>query len=46
MGTKIQTLVIDADSLLRDGLCALLNLEDDLQVIGATHGPSVARIAT
>ena len=45
MGTKIQTLVIDADSLLRDGVCALLNLEDDLQVIGATHGPSIARIA-
>lgn len=44
MGAKIQTLVIDADSLLRDGLCALLNLEDDLQVIGATHGPTVERI--
>jgi len=45
MGAKIQTLVIDTDSLLRDGLCALLNLEDDLQVIGATHGPTVARIS-
>jgi DNA-binding NarL/FixJ family response regulator len=45
MGAKIQTLVIDADSLLRDGLCALLNLEDDLQVIGATHGPTIARIS-
>lgn len=44
MGAKIQTLVIDSDSLLRDGLCALLNLEDDLQVIGATDGPTVARI--
>jgi two-component system response regulator NreC len=45
MGAKIQTLVIDSDSLLRDGLCALLNLEDDLQVIGATQGPSIARIS-
>jgi DNA-binding NarL/FixJ family response regulator len=45
MGAKIQTLVIDADSLLRDALCALLNLEDDLQVIGATHGPTIARIS-
>jgi DNA-binding NarL/FixJ family response regulator len=45
MGAKLQTLVIDADSLQRDGLCALLNLEDDLQVIGATHGPTVARIS-
>jgi two-component system, NarL family, response regulator NreC len=45
MGAKIQTLVIDTDSLLRDGLCALLNLEDDLQVIGATAGPTVARVS-
>jgi DNA-binding NarL/FixJ family response regulator len=45
MGTKIQTLVIDTESLLRDGLCALLNQEEDLQVIGATHGPTIARIS-
>jgi DNA-binding NarL/FixJ family response regulator len=35
MANKIQILVIDADSLLRDGLCALLNSEEELQVIGA-----------
>ena len=35
MGNKIQILLIDADSLLRDGVCALLNSEEELQVIGA-----------
>lgn len=45
MGAKIQTLVIDTESLLRDGLCALLNQEEDLQVIGATQGPTIARIS-
>ena len=35
MVNKIQILVIDADSLLRDGVCALLNSEEELQVIGA-----------
>jgi two-component system response regulator NreC len=35
MGNKFQILVIDADSLLRDGVCALLNSEEELQVIGA-----------
>jgi two-component system response regulator NreC len=35
MVNKIQILVIDADSLLRDGVCALLNSEAELQVIGA-----------
>jgi DNA-binding NarL/FixJ family response regulator len=46
MGAKIQVLIIDADSLLRDGLCALLNLEEDLQVItAASNGPAIARIS-
>jgi two-component system, NarL family, response regulator NreC len=45
MGAKIRVLVIDADTLMRDGLVALLNLEDDLQVIGATGpGPAIARV--
>jgi two-component system response regulator NreC len=35
MINKVQILVIDADSLLRDGVCALLNSEEELQVIGA-----------
>jgi DNA-binding NarL/FixJ family response regulator len=45
MAAKIQTLVVDADTLLRDGLCALLNQQEELQVIGATHGPTIARIS-
>ena len=35
MGSKLQILVIDSDTLLRDGLCALLNLEDGFQAAGA-----------
>lgn len=30
----MRILIIDADNLLRDGLCALLRLEDDLEVVG------------
>jgi DNA-binding NarL/FixJ family response regulator len=35
MGAKTHILIIDAQTLIRDGLSALLNLEQDLQVIGA-----------
>jgi len=38
MGSKLQILVIDADTLLRDGLCALLNLEEGFQVAAAISG--------
>lgn len=34
----MKTLIIDADSLLRDGLAALLALRDDIDVIGAVDG--------
>ncbi len=46
MGNKIQILVIDADSLLRDGVCALLNSEEELQVIGAVGTTAeIARVS-
>jgi DNA-binding NarL/FixJ family response regulator len=32
---KMKTLIVDADSLMRDGLSALLALRDDIEVIGA-----------
>jgi len=35
MASKLQILVIDSDTLLRDGLCALLNLEEGFQAAGA-----------
>jgi DNA-binding NarL/FixJ family response regulator len=35
MGAQTHILIIDADSVMRDGLSALLNLQSDLQVIGA-----------
>ncbi len=35
MGAQTHILIIDADSLMRDGLSALLNLQNELQVIGA-----------
>jgi two-component system secretion response regulator SsrB len=34
MSSKIRILIVDADNLLRDGLCALLRLESDLEVVG------------
>ena len=46
MGNKIQILLIDADSLLRDGVCALLNSEEELQVIGAVGTTAeIARVS-
>jgi DNA-binding NarL/FixJ family response regulator len=46
MGNKIQILVIDADSLLRDGVCALLNSAEELQVIGAVGTTAeIARVS-
>jgi len=42
---KIQILVIDADHLLRDGLCALLNSGPEFQVIGAV-GSTAAIVRT
>jgi two-component system, NarL family, response regulator NreC len=35
MTPKTRILIVDADNLLRDGLCALLRLESDLEVVGA-----------
>ena len=35
---KMKTLIVDADSLMRDGLSALLALRDDIEVIGAVDG--------
>lgn len=45
MGNKIQILVIDADNLLRDGLCALLNSGAEFQVIDAV-GDTAAIVGT
>jgi DNA-binding NarL/FixJ family response regulator len=41
MGAQTHILIIDADSLMRDGLSALLNLQNDLLVVG-TIGTSAA----
>jgi two-component system, LuxR family, secretion system response regulator SsrB len=41
MGAQTHILIVDADSLMRDGLSALLNLQSGLQVIGAV-GTSAA----
>jgi two-component system, NarL family, response regulator NreC len=38
LGAKMQVLIIDADSLLRDGLALLLDLEEELQVVAAIGG--------
>jgi DNA-binding NarL/FixJ family response regulator len=38
MRRKHQILIVDDDGLLRDGLCALLNAEDDFAVIAAIGG--------
>jgi two-component system, NarL family, response regulator NreC len=46
LGAKIQVLIIDADSLLRDGLAALLNLEEELQVVAVIGGdPALASVS-
>ena len=46
MTAKMRILIIDADNLLRDGLCALLRLEDDLEVVGTLDSvEAVADIA-
>jgi DNA-binding NarL/FixJ family response regulator len=46
MSAQTHILIIDADSLMRDGLSALLNLRDDLQVIGAIGtSAAIARVA-
>ncbi len=45
MGAATHVLIIDADSLIRDGLTALLNMEEGLQVIGAISTSSeIARV--
>jgi len=38
MRRKLQVLVIDDEGLLRDGLCALINLEENFAVAGAMGG--------
>jgi DNA-binding NarL/FixJ family response regulator len=46
MGAQTHILIIDADSLMRDGLSALLNLQADLQVIGAIGtSAAIARVS-
>jgi two-component system secretion response regulator SsrB len=46
MGAQTHILIIDADSLMRDGLSALLNLQDDLRVIGAIGtSAAIGRVA-
>lgn len=46
MGAQTHILIIDADSLMRDGLSALLNLQDDLLVIGAIGtSAAIGRVA-
>ena len=35
MRRQIQVLVIDGEGLIREGLCALLGLENDVQILGA-----------
>jgi two-component system secretion response regulator SsrB len=46
MGAQTHILIIDADSLMRDGLSALLNLQGGLQVIGAIGtSAAIARVS-
>jgi DNA-binding NarL/FixJ family response regulator len=46
MSAQTQVLIIDADSLMRDGLSALLNQEDGIRVIGAIDASSaIARVS-
>jgi DNA-binding NarL/FixJ family response regulator len=46
MHSKIQILVIDEEGLLRDGVCALLNLAEDIEVLGViVGGPAVAKLS-
>jgi two-component system, LuxR family, secretion system response regulator SsrB len=46
MVEKTRILIIDAQSLMRDGLAALLNSEPDLQVIGAIgKGSAIGRVS-
>jgi len=46
MGAQTHILIIDADSLMRDGLSALLNLQAGLQVIGAIGtSAAIARVS-
>src|SRR3954469_17259470 len=40
---KLQVLLIDDEGLLRDGLCALLNLEKEFVVAGAVSGTLALR---
>jgi DNA-binding NarL/FixJ family response regulator len=43
---KMRILIVDADNLLRDGLCALLRLESDLEVVGTLDSvEAIANIA-
>ena len=38
MRHKLQVLLVDDEGLLRDGLCAMLNLEDGFAVAGVVSG--------
>jgi len=42
VNNKIHLLIVDADSLMRDGLCALLSMDPDLQVLGAFEAVAAA----
>jgi DNA-binding NarL/FixJ family response regulator len=38
MRRQLQVLIVDQEGMLRDGLCAMLNLEEDFAVAGAVAG--------
>jgi two-component system response regulator NreC len=40
---KLQVLIVDDEGLLRDGLCALINLEEDFMVAGAIGGTTAVQ---
>ena len=45
MRRKFQVLLIDEEGMLRDGLCAMINLEEDFVVTGVISGtPAVLDI--
>jgi len=39
MRRKLQVLLIDEEGLLRDGLCAMINLEEGFAVAGSSRQP-------
>ena len=43
MRRKLQVLIVDDEGLLRDGLCALINLEADFVVVGVVCGTTAVQ---